>query len=353
MTIWNEAKSVKENWQNNSSSLSNNVTLLQDKDDSTVVNKEIAKQDDKIAKEQEKANSYLTDNDVVNSVITTSQAERTPYQQAIANLNPDLKGLNTKYMNSINKIWTLENEKVNLAEARQIMQQAYQAAINNTNKAAERMMWANMANANIQAWAAVSASRWLSTNPAAAAATRMSAQNQAAIQNASVRSQADQNIANMYSNMANIPQSLASIAQANSSIAAQDAQTLGNALQLQKQLLEDSNSNTSSGWTRTVYVNNNTDTDTKTPDVITMIRSVWNTDVIKKLMEKQWVTSLLDVDWGKEENLKVLQEAYQEYVKNKTDETKTDETKIDEIKTDGWTWSVAWTWWTITWTVIK
>jgi len=45
----------------------------------------------------------------------------------------------------------LENEKVNLAEAKQIMQKAYQDAINATEKSANGMMAANMANANIQA----------------------------------------------------------------------------------------------------------------------------------------------------------------------------------------------------------
>ena len=64
------------------------------------------------------------------------------------------------------------------------------------------------------------------TNPAAAAAARNSARNQAIIQNNQVRSNADQNVASVMTNAAQIPSQLASMS-------AQQAQTEANQSQIE------------------------------------------------------------------------------------------------------------------------
>ena len=231
-------------------STSNNSSMwpsqfLWDYSNDEYLNKEMSKYDRKMENAQNQANTYLTGNEVQDSIITTPQSQWTAQQQAIASMNPDLKKLNSWYLRNIEKLQNLENEKVNLAEAKQIMQKAYQDAINATEKSANGMMAANMANANIQAGWAISSARWLSTNPAAAAATRMSAQNQAAIQNASVRSQANQNIANIYSNMAQMPSVLSSIAANNNNADINRINAEWNALANYKSLTTE---NTSNNW---------------------------------------------------------------------------------------------------------
>lgn len=175
----------------------------------------MSKQDKKIASQDEKMSSELTWDAAVDSVITTPQSEWSPYQIAVANLNPDLKSKNKRYQNALNTKSILENERVNLWQAWELMMNAYRNAINYADSAAEQMMNANSANAAIQAWAMTSWSAWLATNPAAAAQTRLAAQNQATIQNMQIRSNADQNIANAYSNMSQIPATLTSIASSN------------------------------------------------------------------------------------------------------------------------------------------
>ena len=52
----------------------------------------------------------LTGDEAVDSVITTPQDSRSPYQIAVANLNPDLKSKNKKYQSALNARNILENE---------------------------------------------------------------------------------------------------------------------------------------------------------------------------------------------------------------------------------------------------
>lgn len=187
------------------------------------------KQDKKIASARAKMDRELTWDDAVDSIITTPQAQRTPYQIATANLNPELKSRNKRYQSAFNNVNILENERVNLWQAWELMMNAYRDAMQNTQDAAERMMNANSAQAAIQAWWAISWSAWLSTNPAAAAQTRIAAQNQANIQNMQIRSNADQNIANLASWIASIPSNLASISSNNAQIDSNKLQAEANA----------------------------------------------------------------------------------------------------------------------------
>ena len=174
-------------------------------------------------------NSELTWDEAVDSVITTPQSQWTPYQIAVANLNPDLKSKNKRYQNAFNTKSVLENERVNLWQAWEIMMNAYRNAIDYADNAAEQMMNANSANAAIQSWAMISWSAWLATNPVAAAQTRLAAQNQANIQNMQIRSNADQNIANIYNNVAQAPATLAWIASNNRQADANTMQAIANA----------------------------------------------------------------------------------------------------------------------------
>ena len=169
-------------------------------------------------------NNELTWDKDVDAVVTTPQSQWTAYQIAVANLNPELKQRNKRYQTALNSLNILENEKVNLWQAGQIMMDAYKEAMSRTDEAAENQMMANSANANIQAWWAISWLWGLATNPWAAAQTRLAAQNQAAAQNATVRSNADQNIANLYSNAAQVPATLASMSSTNAQIDANNRQ---------------------------------------------------------------------------------------------------------------------------------
>lgn len=187
------------------------------------------KQDKKIASQNEKMNSELTWDEAVDSVITTPQSQWSPYQIAVANLNPDLKSKNKKYQSALNARNVLENERVNLWQAWELMMNAYREAINYTKDASQKMMNANAANAALQAWSMVSWSAWLSTNPAAAAQTRLAAQNQVLAQNMQIRSNADQNLANLYWKAADIPATMASIWATNAQSEANTLQAKANA----------------------------------------------------------------------------------------------------------------------------
>lgn len=221
-----------------------NWQLISGRDDHEIVGGQVSKQDKKIQNYQNKMNSYLTDDEAANSIITTPQSQWDAYQIATANLNPDLKTRNKKYQSALNDINVLENEKVNLAQAGEMMMNAYRDAINSTQNAADNMMYANSANAAIQAWGAISGTPGLASNPAAAAQTRMSAQNMATLQNAQIQSNADQNIGNIYGQMANIPQVLSGIWAQNANMDLQKEQ-----LDLQRQQLAQQTQQQSS-WNR-------------------------------------------------------------------------------------------------------
>lgn len=186
----------------------------------------MSKQDKKIVNAQSKMDKELTGDTAVDSVITTPQSQWSPYQIAVANLNPDLKSRNKRYQTALNSKNVLENERVNLWQAGELMMNAYRDAIQHTEDAANEMMAANSAQTAIQAWWAISWSAGLATNPAAAAATRIAAQNQANTQNMQIRSNADQNIASIYNNVAQVPATLAGMA-------ANDKQAYSNTLQAQ------------------------------------------------------------------------------------------------------------------------
>lgn len=197
--------------------------------DNQIVQNQLSKQDKKIANQEAKMESELTGDKAVDSVITTPQSQWSPYQIAVANLNPDLKSKNKRYQSALNAKSVLENERVNLWQAWELMMNAYRESIDNTENAAKWMMNANAINASLQAWAAIAWSAGLATNPAAAAQTRASILNQANAQNLQIRSNADQNIANAYSNMAQIPATLSNIASSNRQAEANAIQAEANA----------------------------------------------------------------------------------------------------------------------------
>ena len=187
------------------------------------------KTDKKILWTKAKMDKELTWDKDADTVVTTPQSQWTPFQIAVANLNPELKQRNKRYHSALNNLNILENEKVNVWQAWQLMMNAYKEAIQNTEDAANRQMIANSAAAEIQAWWAIAWMAWLASNPAAASAARAQAQNQAAIQNAQIRSNADQNIANIYTNMAQVPSTLTSMSATNAQIDDNAIQTDANA----------------------------------------------------------------------------------------------------------------------------
>ena len=194
--------------------------------------KESNKQEAKLQSARSKLDKELTGDKDADTVVTTPQSQWTPFQIAVANLNPELKQRNKRYQSALNSLNILNNEKVNLWEAGQIMMNAYKEAMNKTEDAAQNQMLANSVSNNIQASWAISWLAWLATNPWAAAMQRMAAQNQAATQNAQVRSNADQNIASVYNNAAQVPATIWSLSQINAGIDQANAQIEANNRQL-------------------------------------------------------------------------------------------------------------------------
>lgn len=147
--------------------------------------------------------SLLTGDKAIDSLIRTPESQWSPYQIAVANLNKDLRDRNKKFQQANNKKLVLENEQANIASAGQIMMAAYRDAMNKSEAGAEKQMNANTLNANIQAGSAISGSGGLSNNPAAAAQTRLTAQNQANAQNMQIASNRDTTLANLTAQGAN------------------------------------------------------------------------------------------------------------------------------------------------------
>lgn len=273
--------------------------------------------------------SELTWDKAVDSVITTPQSEWTPYQIAVANLNPELKSKNKKYQSAFNALNVLENERVNLWQAWQIMMNAYKEAIDRTEEAAERQMNANSVAANIQAWWAISWSAWLSTNPAAAAQQRIAIQNQVNAQNAQIRSNADQNIANIYNNVAQAPSALASMAATNAQIDTNALQTEANANLANAQANYYNKQVTSSwsGWSSSKWTTTTTTTkeEPEEDETITNLRKALEKNWISWFdLSKVWKVSqpgsdiwLVTYDW-KEYKDPELNDAIQKYLANQS-----------------------------------
>ena len=147
--------------------------------------------------------SLLTGDKAIDSLIRTPESQWSPYQIAVANLNKDLRDRNKKFQQANNKKLVLENQQANIASAGQIMMEAYRDAMNKSEASAEKQMNANTLNANIQAGSAISGSGGLSNNPAAAAQTRLTAQNQANAQNMQIAANRDTTLANLTAQGAN------------------------------------------------------------------------------------------------------------------------------------------------------
>lgn len=141
--------------------------------------------------------SLLTGDKAIDALIRTPESQWSPYQIAVANLNKDLRDRNKKFQQANDKKLVLENQQANIASAGQIMMAAYRDAMNKSEASAEKQMNANTLNANIQAGSAISGSGGLSNNPAAAAQTRLTAQNQANAQNMQIAANRDTTLANL------------------------------------------------------------------------------------------------------------------------------------------------------------
>ena len=125
--------------------------LVKNQSHDQLVQKESNKQEAKLQSARSKLDKELTGDKDADTVVTTPQSQWTPFQIAVANLNPELKQRNKRYQSALNNLNILENEKVNLQQAGQLMMDMYKESINRTEDAAERQMAANSANAAIQA----------------------------------------------------------------------------------------------------------------------------------------------------------------------------------------------------------
>lgn len=149
------------------------------------------------------------------SVVQKDPAQWSPMEIAISKLNPGVVALNKKYQGLRNKALTIENEQVNIDSAYRFMLDAYENAGKKVESSANAQMNANSAQANVQAAGAISGMGGLANNPAAAAQTRLTAQNQAAIQNIQVAGQRDSTLANLAQAEAQIPTQVAGISANN------------------------------------------------------------------------------------------------------------------------------------------
>lgn len=149
------------------------------------------------------------------AVVQKDPAQWSPMEIAISKLNPGVVALNKKYQGLRNKALTIENEQVNIDSAYRFMLDAYENAGKKVESSANAQMNANSAQANVQAAGAISGMGGLANNPAAAAQTRLTAQNQAAIQNIQVAGQRDSALANLAQAEAQIPTQVAGISANN------------------------------------------------------------------------------------------------------------------------------------------
>lgn len=208
--------------------------------------------------------SLLTGDKAIDSLIRTPESQWSPYQIAVANLNKDLRDRNKKFQQANNKKLVLENEQANIASAGQIMMAAYRDAMNKSEASAEKQMNANTLNANIQAGSAISGSGGLSNNPAAAAQTRLTAQNQANAQNMQIAANRDTTLANLTAQGANAE---LQAAQAQKQMELQEKQINANIDNANKQLeIAKANAAARSQYSTTSKGGNGTNTSTKTFD---------------------------------------------------------------------------------------
>lgn len=275
--------------------------------DQQIVENQTSKIDKQIWDKQAKMDAELTGDEAVDSVITTPQDSRSPYQIAVANLNPELKSKNKKYQSALNARNILENEKVNLWQAWELMMNAYKSAIEETKNAAQWMMSANAANAALQAWAMIAWSAWLSANPAAAAQTRSWAQNALIAQNAQIRSNADQNIANMYANMSQIPWTISSIAANNAQMDVNRMQADANSRLTDAQIRQ-YDRQTSTGWWWFTSRSSSTTSWAGAKSWYTAEDFAW----LSETTDKDWIRQIVDSNWKLVDP--DLAEAYMNYI---------------------------------------
>lgn len=139
----------------------------------------------------------MTADNRINEIIKKDPSQWTPMEIAISKLNPSVAAMNKKYQELRNKAMVIQNEQANIESAYQFMLNAYDKSERQVKQSADAQMNANSAQANVQASGAISGLAGLAGNPTAAAQTRLTAQNQAAIQNTQVAAQRDNTLANI------------------------------------------------------------------------------------------------------------------------------------------------------------
>lgn len=156
--------------------------------------------------------------DVESAFLKKAPHERDAYDLAFAKLNPESARKADKYWKLAQKKLKVENEKVNLEAARDLMNQVYSEQLNNINSGYDALNEASGIRNNITLNAAQSATGGLGSNAVANAALRAQASNQIAKEGLDIEAQRQRDLAQAAAAQMQTPAILSQIGAANANI---------------------------------------------------------------------------------------------------------------------------------------
>jgi hypothetical protein len=156
--------------------------------------------------------------DVESAFLKKAPHERDAYDLAFAKLNPESARKADKYWKLAQKKLKVENEKVNLEAARDLMNQVYSEQLNNINSGYDALNEASGIRNNITLNAAQSATGGLGSNAVANSALRAQASNQIAKEGLDIEAQRQRDLAQAAAAQMQTPAILSQIGAANTNI---------------------------------------------------------------------------------------------------------------------------------------
>lgn len=156
--------------------------------------------------------------DVESAFLKKAPHERDAYDLAFAKLNPESARKADKYWKLAQKKLKVENEKVNLEAARDLMNQVYSEQLNNINSGYDALNEASGIRNNITLNAAQSATGGLGSNAVANSALRAQASNQIAKEGLDIEAQRQRDLAQAAAAQMQTPAILSQIGAANANI---------------------------------------------------------------------------------------------------------------------------------------
>lgn len=156
--------------------------------------------------------------DVESAFLKKAPHERDAYDLAFAKLNPESARKADKYWKLAQKKLKVENEKVNLEAARDLMNQVYSEQLNNINSGYDALNEASGIRNNITLNAAQSATGGLGSNAVANSALRAQASNQIAKEGLDIEAQRQRDLAQATAAQMQTPAILSQIGAANTNI---------------------------------------------------------------------------------------------------------------------------------------